>query len=154
MADGEATAIESEAATESRDDAEESESSQADGVRGNFLLPDVPLVLMFAIAIDILDVVFSIGTIVSLILGLPILAWMVWKTGKIQSAQEQVQRVRRKSQERAEFQQRQQQRLAERRAATRRAWRRGLLYFVGGLIPILNIFVLWTWAVITTVRGK
>src|SRR3990167_5810129 len=152
MANGEAAAI--GAAAEPQEDAEEPARAQGEGARGNFLLPDVLLVLSLAVIIDILDAVFSIGTIVNLVLGLPILTWMVWKTGQIQSAQEQIQRVRRGPQEREEFRQRQQQQLAARRTATRRAWRRGILYFLGGLIPIANIFVLWTWAVISTVRGK
>ena len=136
---------------------QEEEQEQAGGdeaVRGNFLTPDVPVVLVFAVLIDILDVTLAVGPILSLIMGAPLLAWMVLKTNQLQSAKDQVQRVRRKSEERAEFQQRQQQRLAERRAATRRIWRRGIFYFVGGLIPVVSIFVLWTWAVISTVRGK
>ena len=152
MPSAEAAAI--GAAIEPEDTAEESENQETSGGIGNFLLPDVIVVLAAAVIIDILDVVLSLGVIVNLILGAPILFWMVWKTGQIQSAQEQVQRVRRAPQERAEFQQRQQQQLAARRAATRRVWRRGILYFLGGLVPILSIFVLWTWAVISTVRGK
>lgn len=100
MANGEDTAIEGGAATEPKDGAEESENPQADGVSGNFLLPDVLPVLSLAGLIDILDVVFSIGTLVSLILGAPLLLWMVWKTNQIQSAREQTQRVRRGPKER------------------------------------------------------
>ena len=123
--------------------------------KASFLDPDVLLfALPFAVIIDILDVVFAIGVIANLFMGLPLLFWMVWKTGQIQTAREQVQRVRRGPQERMSLQQTQQKRLAARRIATRRAWKRGLLYFLGGLIPIVSIFVLWTWAVVSTVKGK
>ena len=154
MANGDAATIQSESVVKPQDAAEESGGSQASGTLGNFLLPDVMFMLLLAVFIDILDVVLALGVIVNLILGLPILAWMVWKTGEMQSAKDQIERVKRGPQERGEFRQRQQQQLAARKAATRRAWRRGILYFLGGLIRIVSIFVLWTWAVISTVRGK
>lgn len=135
---------------------QEGEQEQEQGkTQGSFFDPDVLLfALPFAIIIDILDVVLAIGVIVNLIIGAPLLFWMVWKTGQVQAASEQVERVGRGPQERAGFQARQQQQLAARRKATSRAWRRGILYFLGGLVPILSIFVLWTWAIISTVRGK
>ncbi|MCH7828770.1 hypothetical protein IH982_02860 [Patescibacteria group bacterium] len=133
---------------------EDVEQQQAES-RASFLDPDVLLfALPFAVIIDILDVVLAIGVIVNLFIGLPLLAWMVWKTGRIEAGKEQVERVRQGPQMRERFRQRQQARLSARRAATRRALRRGLLYFLAGLIPIVSIFVLWTWAVISTIRGK
>ncbi|MBI1971394.1 MAG: hypothetical protein HYS52_00905 [Candidatus Wildermuthbacteria bacterium] len=100
--------------------------------RGSFLDPDVWLVLPVAVVIDVLDVVLGIGVIVNLIVGAPLIAWMVWKTGRLQPAKERVQKLR----------------------ASRKALRRGLLFFVGGSIPGVSIFFLWTLAVINTVRGK
>lgn len=122
--------------------------------RGSFLDPDVIFFLGVAVVIDILDVTLALGVIANILLGLPILGWMVWKTGNMWAAKEQIDRVRKAPQLRQQFRQEQYTRLAARRAATRRAWRRALLYFLGGLVPILSIFVLWTWAVISTVRGK
>lgn len=137
------------------EESQESAPQQQETPRGSFLDPDVLIfALPVAITIDILDVVLAMGVIANLIVGSPLILWMVWKTGKIEAGREQIQRVQQGPQERAEFSQRQQERLAARRAATRRAWRRGILYFLGGLVPILSIFVLWTWAVISTVRGK
>lgn len=123
-------------------------------LQGSFLDPDVMLVMAIAVSIDILDFTLAFGVIENIILGIPIMLWMVWKTGRAWAAVEQVQRIRQAPQLRQKFIQEQQQRLLARRMATRRAWRRALLYFLGGLVPILSIFVLWTWAVISTVRGK
>ena len=133
---------------------QEAASQQQGTPQGSFLDPDVLIVLFLAVVIDILDVVLALGGVVNLILGVPIILWMVWKTGRVEAGKEQVQRVRQAPQERAAFAQRQQQMLAAKRTATRRAWRRGILYFLGGLVPIMSIFVLWTWAVVNTVRGK
>lgn len=133
---------------------QEQGAQQQGATQASFLDPDVLIVLFLAVVIDILDVVLAIGVVVNLILGGFILLWMVWKTGRIESAKEQIDRVRRGPQERAEFRQRQQALLAAKKKATRRVLRRGILFFLGGLIPILSIFVLWTWAVIKTVRGK
>jgi len=113
--------------------------------QGSFLDPDVLIfALPLALLIDILDVVLAIGVIVNLIVGIPLMLWMVWKTGELVNAKEQTQNIR----------QSQRQKQAARKVATRRAFRRGALYFIGGLIPIVSIFVLWTLAVINTVRGK
>ena len=128
---------------------QEPEGEQQQGTsRGSFLDPDVFLVLLVAVIIDILDVVLSIGTIVTLILGAPLIFWMVWKTGRLEDAKQQIQTIRTRGVERQAAKQ------AARKVATRRALRKGVLYFFGGLIPGVNIFVLWTWAVISTVRGK
>ncbi|OHA68208.1 MAG: hypothetical protein A3J57_01235 [Candidatus Wildermuthbacteria bacterium RIFCSPHIGHO2_02_FULL_49_12b] len=120
----------------------------------SFLDPDVMLVMAVAVSIDILDFTLAFGVIENIILGIPIMLWMVWKRGRPWAAAEQVQRIRQAPELRQKFVQEQQQKLIARRMATRRAWRRGILYFLGGLVPILSIFVLWTWAVISTVRGK
>jgi threonine/homoserine/homoserine lactone efflux protein len=112
--------------------------------QGSFLDPDVLIVLLIAVIIDILDVVLAIGVILNLILGGFLILWMVWKTGRLESAKDQIQNIR----------QSQQARQAARKKATRRAFRRGALFFLGGLVPLLSVFMLWTWAVINTVRGK
>ncbi|MDO8474111.1 MAG: hypothetical protein Q7S62_00960 [bacterium] len=130
-------------------------TSQQQGTpQGSFLDPDVIVVLFLAIIIDILDVVLAIGVIVNLILGGFLILWMVWKSGRIEAAREQIERVRQAPKVRQDFRQSQQASIAARKKATGRALKRGLLFFLGGLIPILSIFVVWTWAVISTVRGK
>ena len=116
--------------------------------------PDVIIVLLLAVIIDILDVVLAIGVIVNLILGGVLILWMIWKTGKLESAREQIERVRQAPKVRQDFRQSQQASIAARKKATGRALKRGVLFFLGGLVPILSIFMLWTWAVINTVRGK
>ncbi|MDP2637306.1 MAG: hypothetical protein Q8P03_01700 [bacterium] len=131
-----------------------SSPSQGKPAAASFLDPDVMLVMAVAVSIDILDITLAFGVIENIILGIPIMLWMVWKSGRMSAAAEQIQRIRQAPQLRQKFIQEQQQRLAARRVATRRAWRRGILYFLGGLVPVLSIFVLWTWAVISTVRGK
>lgn len=132
---------------------QEQETQRQGASQASFLDPDVLIILPFAIIIDILDFLV-IGVVANLVLGGFILAWMVWKTGKIESAREQMRRIQQAPQERMNFARAQQERLATRRAATRRVWRRGILYCLGGLVPVLSIFMLWTWAVIKTVRGK
>ncbi len=133
---------------------EQPEEKEEEAPRGSFLDPDVILVLSLAVLIDILDVTVVLGWFLNLILGIPIILWMVWKTGRLWSAVEQGRRVHQAPRLRQEFTQKRQQELAMRRLAARRAWRRALLFFLAGLVPILSIFVLWTWAVISTVRGK
>ncbi|MDP2735571.1 MAG: hypothetical protein Q8P12_05190 [bacterium] len=123
----------------------EEEAAPQGQSQASFLDPDVLLfALPFAIIIDILDVVLAIGVIANLIIGAPLIFWMVWKTGRIEAAKEQVQAVRENMA----------QRQAARKVATRRALRRGIFYFIGGLVPVLSIFVLWTRAIVQTVRGK
>ena len=127
---------------------------QQETAQGSFLDPDVIIVLLLAVIIDILDVVLAIGVIVNLILGGVLILWMIWKTGKLESAREQIERVRQAPKVRQDFRQSQQASIAARKKATGRALKRGVLFFLGGLVPILSIFMLWTWAVINTVRGK
>lgn len=122
----------------------EATSQQQGTPQGSFLDPDVIIVLFLAIVIDILDVVLAIGVIANLVLGGFLIFWMTWKTGQLESAKERVQNIR----------QPQQATQAARKKATGRALRRGALFFAGGLVPILSVFMLWTWAVINTVRGK
>lgn len=148
------TLEEQEETAPEQDSAQEQGAQQQGAVQASFLDPDVLIVLFLAVIIDVLDVVLAIGVIVNLILGAPLILWMVWKTGKLESGKEQIDRVRQGPQQRANFQKRQQELLAARKKATSRAWKRGVLFFLGGLVPILSIFVLWTWAVVNTVRGK
>jgi len=142
MPNGASTTLPNPQATQAQQT--ETTGQQEETARGSFLDPDVLVfALPFAGLIDILDVLFSIGTVATLILGAPLILWMVWKTGSIQEVKEKRQGIA----------ERRAQRIAKQKA-TRRALRRGILYFLGGLIPFVNIFVLWTWAVISTVRGK
>jgi uncharacterized protein involved in cysteine biosynthesis len=114
--------------------------------RGSILDPDVLIfALPFALIIDILDFVLEIGTVVSLIVGLPIVLWMVWKAGNLNQARSQIQQIR----------------SGERRAAIRtskklimRALRRGILVFILELIPILNLIPFWLIAVANTLRDS
>ncbi|GEM_PF-3011504 len=124
--------------------AQDATNQQQGTSQGSFLDPDVIIVMLLAVIIDILDVVLAMGVIVNLILGGFLILWMVWKSGKLESAKEQIQNIR----------QSQQARRAAAKKATGRALKRGILFFLGGLVPILSIFMLWTWAVINTVRGK
>ena len=133
---------------------QEAANQQQGTPQGSFLDPDVIIVLLLAVIIDILDVVLAIGVIVNLILGGVLILWMIWKTGKLESAREQIERVRQAPKVRQDFRQSQQASIAARKKATGRALKRGVLFFLGGLVPILSIFMLWTWAVINTVRGK
>jgi VIT1/CCC1 family predicted Fe2+/Mn2+ transporter len=126
---------------EQKADNQKAESPQG---HGSFLDADVLLfALPFAVFIDILDI-FLVGVVVSLILGIPLLIWMVWKTGKLEDAKQQAQQVRKT----------QTQKQVAKKAALRRALKRGIIYFIAGLIPIVSIFFLWTLAVVNTVRGK
>ncbi|MDP3900981.1 MAG: hypothetical protein Q8Q38_01390 [bacterium] len=112
----------------------------------SILDPDVLIfALPFALLIDILDYVLEIGTVVSLIIGAPIILWMVWKAGNLSQAKSQVQQIR----------------SGERRVAKRaskklamRALRRGVLVFIAELIPILNLFPFWLLAVVSTLRDS
>lgn len=111
--------------------------------QASFTDPDVLIVLFLAIVIDVLDVVLAIGVFVNLVLGVPFILWMIWKTGKLQSGKDQVQTIRQGPQQQE-----------ARRKAVRRVLRRGIFFFLGGLVPILSIFFVWTYAIIKTVRGK
>jgi Ca2+/Na+ antiporter len=112
--------------------------------QGSFLDLDVIIVLILAVVVDILDVTLAAGVIVSIILGIPFILWMIWKTNKLEDARDQIQKLKRSPQQKA----------AARKAFTKKALRRGLLYFAGGIIPVVSIFFLWTLAIINTVRGK
>ena|SRR3989338_4046528 len=116
---------------------------QQETAQGSFLDPDVLIALLLAIIIDILDVIL-VGVLLNLILGSVLVLWMVWKTGKLESAKEQMQNIRQSPQARQ----------AARKKATRRALKRGGRFFLVGLIPIASIFMFWTLGVINTVRGK
>lgn len=116
------------------------------GKGGGILDPDVLIfALPFAILIDILDYVLEIGTIVSLIIGAPLILWMIWKAGNLSRAKSQVQQIRSG------------QRAAARKASKKllmKALRRGLLVFVVELIPILNLIPFWIIAVVNTLRDS
>ena len=113
--------------------------------------PDVILFAVpFALTIDILDWFFDIGTIVSIIAGLPLIMWMVWRGGRLEKAKEQVQKIRQRVASRSG---RKAQAQIMKRAA-RRVFRRGILVYVAELIPILNLLPFWLIAVFIVLREK
>lgn len=96
--------------------------------------------LPFALIIDVLDFFFEFGIVVSLIVGAPLILWMVWKAGKSSVGTQEIK-------------QRQASRQAA-RAAARRALRRGILIFIAELIPLLNLIPFWTVAILLTLRVR
>ncbi|MBI1984701.1 MAG: hypothetical protein HYS60_01150 [Candidatus Wildermuthbacteria bacterium] len=105
--------------------------------------PDFLVMAALAILVDVLDWVFEIGTIVSLIIGGFFIWWLVKRTGQSVSSQEvQAQHA----------QQQEQRQLA--RAGAKRALRRGILMFVMELIPLVNLIPFWTIFVFSALREQ
>ncbi|MFH1584826.1 MAG: hypothetical protein ABIB12_01730 [Patescibacteria group bacterium] len=115
------------------------------------LSPDfLVFALPFALIIDVLDFVFDIGTVFSLLLGIPLVLWMVWREGRIKDAGAEIREI---AQKRDEY-------VAHRKAAKtgakkvarqggRRVLRRALFIYVAEAIPIVNLIPFW---LISTVR--
>lgn len=117
----------------------EKESPESRGAPVSVLDIDFLLfALPFALLIDVLDFALSFGTIVTLIVGGPLIAWMAWRTGSSSIG-------------RKEIQQRQAARQAA-RAGAKRALRRGVLIFIVELIPIVNLIPFWTIAILLTLK--
>ena len=117
--------------------AEANSSQRSEERRGSVSILDIDflvLALPYALLIDVLDFALSFGTIVSLIVGGPLIAWMVYRAG-------------RSSIGRKEIEQRQAARQTA-RAAAKRMLRRGVLIFILELIPIVNLIPFWTIAII------
>lgn len=118
---------------------EQQEKPEAQNALVHPLDPDFLFVLFFAALIDILDFVFELGTLVNLVGGGLLIAWMTSKGGKVPSTKD--------------IQQHQAQRQAA-KAAVKKALRRGILIFIAELIPLLNLLPFWTIAVLAMLRQK
>lgn len=95
--------------------------------------------LPYALLIDALDFALSFGTIISLIVGGPLIAWMVWRAGK-------------SSVGRKDIKQRQAARQAA-KTAGKKMLKRGVLIFIVELIPIINLIPFWTVAIIFMLKS-
>ena len=120
-----------------------SEEAQNSGTGASLMDPDAIMALLYAVVLEALDFLPVIGSSASLILGIPLIAWMVWKSGKISSAQEAFGR-------RSDA-------LAKRavKRAGRRALGRGAVSYVIEGIPLVSTFTpLWIVSVVLTVLQK
>lgn len=115
---------------------EQEEQKEQENKKGPAVSPMDPdfllFALPFAIFIDGLDFFFEIGTLVSFIAGVPLILWLMSRTGRETKTQDIKQ----------DIQQRQQQRQMAKKA-TSRVLRRGILAFIAELIPILNLLPFW-----------
>jgi len=135
MAEATAT-LDSQNIPEEKEKSEETKGTGVSVLDPDFLVFAFP----FALLIDALDFAVSFGTIVSLIVGGPLIAWMVWRTGKSSIGSKEI-RGRQATRQAA-------------RAASRRVLRRGILILIVELIPVLNLIPFWTIAVLATLRKK
>lgn len=122
---------------------EEEETQTAQGHLVSALAPDFMIMAFLALLVDILDFVFEIGTIVSLVIGAFFIWWLTWRTGRSVNAQELQQQ---------HMQQQQARRVAK--TAVRKALRRGILVFVAELIPLVNLIPFWLVFVMSALREK
>lgn len=112
-----------------------------DAPGASFLDPDVMLAFLYALVLEALDFFPVVGSSVSFILGIPLIAWMVWKSKSASSARKALDRRSKQQMERA----------VARRGA-RRALRRSILTYAVEGIPIVSIFPFWIFSIIMTVR--
>lgn len=106
----------------------------------SFLDPDFLLFAMpFALLIDIMDVVLQLGIFVNLILGAPLIMWMMARAGQTIDVQD--------------FRKNQAAKKAS-KAAVKSAFRKGLLVFILELIPIVSVFFFWTITIFLTLRSN
>jgi uncharacterized Tic20 family protein len=104
-------------------DEQESPRSLVHPLDPDFLIFALPVALL----IDILSFIPVLGTIVSFVLGGPLVLWMIKKGGQAPGAK---------------------------KAATKRALRRGIVVFVAELITFVNFLPLWTFTVLMMLRQK
>lgn len=95
--------------------------------------------LPYAVLIDVLDFVFEIGIIASLLAGGPLIIWLMVTAGK----EVGIEDIRKRGAARQAA-----------KAGARRALRRGTLVFIAELIPILNLVPFWIIVVVSTRRKK
>lgn len=102
------------------------ESEKVKPLDPDFLIFAMP----FAIFIDILDWVLDIGTIVSWLLGIPLVIWMIIRTKRIETAKEQFEKLKAAK--------------GVARTGGRNVWRRALLLYLGEAVPIINFLPFWS----------